>query len=275
MANSTKFRSAFFAVASCIAFLSLTSCFSSEDDGGESTSVTETYRITNINDNYITFVEENAWYECTEDGLEPHDYTYNMNYSIENNVLTTDIFDSEIRFNGNSNAIIGTWTRNKNKQESCRDHYSNYSGEYDGYWCDDNYDIVKAVVTQTDLTITRDFCSTDEIKDGEVNRGGWTMKVINCNSVEFLKENEKVQISIDGYGYGSTFKLTYKYKGKSCTLDEKPSLSKRQSACNKAISECTSSSDYNCVEDKYGDALYGDFEKCMSDNNFPDGLFGE
>jgi hypothetical protein len=231
--------------------------------GGAST---EKYRITDIGDNYITVEETDEWYNCTETGLKPESYNYSrdINYSIENNVLTIETYDNDIKFNGNSNTIIGTWTRSINKQVSCHDYY--YNGEYDGYGCDEYYDVVKAVVTESELAITREICHTDGIKNGEEHRG-WKATILDCNNYEVSKGKDKIKV----YEDKSSFKITY--NGKTCQMKES-SRSERESACQKAIAKCSSSSSYYCLEDYYYDFLEEDFKKCFIENEFPAEIFG-
>ncbi|MDR2580844.1 MAG: hypothetical protein LBC85_07625 [Fibromonadaceae bacterium] len=240
--------------------------------GGGSGTFTEVFAIKEITSDSFTYVEEES-YDCQSDGtLKKREYTEKGTYSIAGNVLTLKWEDwsdaAEYNFNGNSSGLIGTWTRNKNKAANCRE-----DEDYDRVWCDYLYDVTKAVFTQNSISITADICWTDQFKDGNVRRG-WTVKVIDCNNFEERKGNETVKTNFKFSG--NSAKLTYTYNGKSCERSwSEPSLAARQKACADAVKQAAADGGY--YEDYYEDILYSrdkNFEKCLTDNNFPEDLFG-
>ena len=274
MASSIKFGTKFLAAALCTASFSFLSCSDSGDGGGGGSSAKEVYKVKEITDSYFEVVETETYYVCTETGLkqETEDYTDRIYYSIDNKVLTLGFWNDALKFTGNSNTIIGTWTRNKNVSQSCKDQY-NYD-EYEGYYCDYNYDIVRLKVSETQAEITRDVCEADNVRNGDERRG-WTVKVINCNTFEVSKGSDKLRISENRSKSNYTFKITY--NGKTCTMTERSSLAESTSACNKARTDCQASEDdYYCIKDTYYDYLrdfYRSFWKCVTENNFPMDFF--
>jgi hypothetical protein len=204
-------------------------------------------------------------------------YEERMNYSVANNVLTLTpryYEDGAIIFNGNSETLIGTWTRNKNKEEACREH--EYYG-YSDYYCDEGYDITKVVVTPNNqITVTTDYCMTDRGQIGEEWEKNWPItKILDCNSFEVQKGNDKIKIYIDE----SSYKFTY--NGKTCQVKE-TTVSERKSACNKAIADvkagkCGDEGD-DCLEKfyyKHREDSDNDFKNCVINNKFPLDFFGD
>jgi hypothetical protein len=251
------------------------SCSDGNDGGGGSSSgetFTESFAIKEITDDSFTYVEYEDW-ECMSDGkLEKDEKTRDATYSINNGVLTlkwSKWSDTEYDFNGKSSELIGTWTRNKDKKAHCQK-------DEDGYIeCDYGYDVTKAVFTQNSVSITRDFCWTDEVNNGHVNSRGWTEKVIDCSTAELRKGNEVVKYNIKGSGNSEKWTLTY--KGKSCEASwSEPSKSSMEEACEEAVkmAEEEGGSHWNYYEEILYGASEMNFIKCLKDNNFPMELFG-
>jgi hypothetical protein len=250
---------------------------SSGTEGGNSNgdTFTESLAIKEITDDSFTYVSYEG-YDCQSNGtLEKYEDTEMATYSINNGVLTIKWEGwseaPEFNFSGNSSSLIGTWTRNKNKAAHCKERY--YYNEYDGFWCDHGYDITKAVFTQNNVSITQDFCWTDEEKDGRVDSRGWTIRVIDCNTIEQKKGNDVVKINIKFSN--NSIKWTTTYNGKSCELSRsEPSVSDMEKACKEAV-EIDGQYHYS---EYYWKLLYGSeeekFEKCLINNNFPEELLG-
>jgi hypothetical protein len=248
---------------------------SSGTEGGDSNgdTFTESLAIKEVTNNSFTYVGSEG-YDCQSNGtLEKYEYTETAAYSINNGVLAIkwDIWREapEFNFNGNSSSLIGTWTRNKNKAAHCKEQY--YRGEYEGFYCDENYDITKAVFTQNNVSITYDFCWTDEIKDGDVDWRGWTAKVIDCSNAERRKGNDVVRYNIKVSEKSGKWTLTY--NGKSCERSwSEPSVSDMEKACKEAVEKGG-----HYYQDYYEDLLYFSEEKkleeCMKDKGFPEDLF--
>ncbi|MCL2282201.1 MAG: hypothetical protein FWC26_02675 [Fibromonadales bacterium] len=259
MASSTKIGAKFFATAICVASFSFFSCSDGGDGGSTGSKITEVYKVKEMSSNYLYVIETYNSERCSENGFKDttREYTFSMNYSIDNKVLSLWEYseDEMVKFNGTSNEIIGTWTRNKNLSLSCRNHYDD--DEYDGYWCDDYYDVVKLVVSEKEVAMTRDVCRADETKDGEEVRG-WKIKTLGCDSYELSKGNDKIKLTQTM----SSAKVTY--NGKSCSAKE-PTHSEKVTACNKAIAYCKSLEDKDswCIEDSYYDFRDESFQKCM------------
>ncbi|MDR3000897.1 MAG: hypothetical protein LBU89_06495 [Fibromonadaceae bacterium] len=245
----------------------------SDGNGGDSSSggtFTESLAIKEITDDSFTYVAyEN--YDCRSNGtLQKYEETETAVYSINNGVLAIKWRERssdapEFNFNGNSGSLIGTWTRNKNKAAHCYEEY--------GYTeCHYGYDITKAVFTQKNVSITRDFCWTDEIRDGQVD-GDWTVKVIDCSNIELRKGNDVVKYNLKVNS--NSEKWTVTYNGKSCEISlSEPSRTSKENACKEAVEKGG-----HYYDEYYSELLYGSeiekFEKCMMDNNFPEGLFGD
>jgi hypothetical protein len=253
------------------ASLSLTAAFtlscssdSEEGSGGGSGPMASAYPITEMEPGYLSWKETYTYYECTEAGLreEIETYTEYLEYSINNKVLTAHSW-YDIKFNGTTDNIIGTWTRNKNKAASCRDEYDEWDDEY-YYWCDHGYDITKLEITNQTVKVTQDICLTDEIKDGEdLYRNGYLAKVIDCNSVNVSKDGKTIKISVKILG-NDNYEETWTYNGKSCKRSRTESDSK--AACNKAIAECQGDSYSYCIEDAYYNYRYQSYYICLEEN---------
>jgi hypothetical protein len=285
------------------ASLSLTAAFTlscSSDDGEEGGGgggvtvgpSTQVFNVKNIESDYIVINDPNrVSYECsTENGFKTkanEDYIY---YSIDNKVLT---LWNDIELNGTTDTIIGTWNRSINKAASCKDHY--YEEEYEGYWCDSGYDITQLVVTDQNVSVTRNICPTDEIKNGEDWGNGYIARVKNCTDYTISKGSTTISVHFTE----SLIKITY--NGKSCqrdfsggyggsgggssydfyvelSYDGNPpsgfSVNNLQAACNKAISDCQNNGD--CSGDAYWDYFDNIFdddddalEKCIEGLNLP------
>jgi hypothetical protein len=224
--------------------------------------VTEVYAIKEIRPDFI--IVEYPDYECTEEGLKERASSWLMRgfyYSVNNNVLTFGRSGSNVKFNGTSNDIIGTWTRSKNKAAHCKDYYDEYDDEYD-YECEDGYDITKFVVTAQTVTATRDMCPTDIFKNGE-NKDGYTIRVTNCFTATISNGVNTLKMEFD------LNKMSQKvtYNGKSCETKLRPTEAERRTACNKAINSCRNNSSSDCLIDAYHDNL--DNSACYDNLNWP------
>jgi hypothetical protein len=211
---------------------------------------TETFAIEiNESDSTFTYIEED--YECMEGGiLEKEYYRNEAAYSISNNVLALWMYayerDSEdsrndsLHFNGTSNSIIGTWTRIKN---------DSYSKMY--------YDIVKAEISQNTFKITSDVCFTDKVKK--------VFKIIDCNTFEVSKENEKATQKLEWSSQGELIAWNFTYNGITCK-EKKYTEAEMRKACTEAWTK------YN-DEEYYWDILNADFYDCTK--NFPSWVFSD
>jgi len=116
--------------------------------------------------------------------------------------------------------------------------------------CKDGYDITKAVVTEENISITRNACPNDVYVNGNDIRNGWKIKVVDCNTYEISKGSDKITVKQDGEAE------TYTYKSKSCKYDA-PSKDEKAAACASAW-------------DRYQDEDYmwilrQDFNDCLND----------
>jgi len=117
-------------------------------------------------------------------------------------------------------------------------------------YCKDGYDITNAVVTEKDITITRNVCQNDVYVNGQEIRNGWKIKVVDCNTYEISKGSDKITVKQNGEAE------TYTYKGESCKYDA-PSKAQKAAACAKA---------WDMYEDEdYMWILRQDFEACKED----------
>jgi len=250
-------------LAASISFAVAFTLSCSGDDGDGGGYFVESYPVVAITSDYIIVKETYTDYECKATGLEmeTNEYTNRFYYSIENKVLTLDFYDNYVKFNGKTDTIIGTWTRNKNKAEHCRDHY--YYDEYEGYWCDEYYDVTKLDISAQTVKVTRDFCFTDEMKIGEDfwHNGYKITNIDGCSNMTLSKGGNSIKISI------SESAMRYTYNGKSCEQKEE-SKDERTRACNKAISDCSGNSYRYCIEEAYYDYLDMPLYECFR-TNFP------
>jgi len=171
---------------------------SSSRGGSNSSGADKTYELADHDDESFTYLEEEREYSCEENGnlnftIETSDNT--VYYSIEDQIMTWgndyNLLEGDtIQLKGSSDELKGTWTRTKSKDNSCTlksdDDYS-----FSWFECKNYYDITKAVITSSSVTITREVCDTDEaVNDSEIN--GWKIKVVDCNTVEYSKGSYKV-----------------------------------------------------------------------------------
>jgi hypothetical protein len=224
---------------------------SSNSNGGDESGgfvSTEVYTLVNKTADQFTYMEVYEDEYC-EGGVlknEKDSSSNIINYSINNKIMTwKGRWHDTLNFKGTSNEFIGTWTRTKNKAASC-----GIDEEYDDYYCKRGYDIIKAVFTETNVSITRDICYTDQLEDVEEEINGWKTKV-DCNTVEIYKGTDKATMKIT-----NNEEISYSYKGESCTIEK----SKKEAACKKAWDKYHLTDDY--LEDYY-DILYKDFDDCL------------
>ena len=255
------------------------SCSTSGDGSGGGGNITEAYTLEEITDSQFTY-KEAEYYYCAEGGvLETEDDTYSniMKYSIDNKILTVgDVYYwpyDTLNFKGTSDALIGTWTRTKNKAASCE---LETSGRYVGdeeyfYWdCKYGWNITKAVFTDKTVKFTVDYCATDEIVDGTVwpqGEAGWKMRVVSCDTYEVYKNSTKVTIK------ETAMDTRFSYNGNTCSMSwAAPSKSKRESACKEAWDK---HKDDEYWDDYYYDILRSnryDFWDCL-EKKMPAGFF--
>ena len=253
------------AVSITLAMAFTISCSSSDDGGGNDTGSsgprTQHYTVMDITSDYIEISIPDEWGYCESDGFKTESWTRTIKYSIDNGVMSANFGydDKTIDFNGNSNDVIGTWTRNKNKSESCGDIYG-----YGYYECIEGFDIVKLDISRTQIAVTQDICITDGREDGRV-RDGWTYRISDCNSYTISKGSHTIKVYEDYKDNIESWTLTY--NGNTCSGKE-ASFNERKAACNSAIATCASSSDYNCIENAFYSVIenFADFDLCMQRN---------
>jgi len=229
---------------------------SSNGSGGIGNLVTETYTLDSWDDEQFTFIVVETGDRCMEGGrlqTKTDEFPNTINYSIANRKMTCYMGYEDtdtLLFNGASNALMGTWTRTKNKAASC------------GYeYCKEGYDITKAVFTDTTIAITRDECLTD--REEEWTEDGLTMKIIDCNTMEVSRGPDKVTVT------ETKTSSVVKYNGKSCEYNEAAlSRAQKQDACRAAWAEHQGEDHW---EDNYYELLSKDFDACI-DSILPPGF---
>jgi len=252
---------------------------SSSSNGGSNPGTPDTYTLVSYNSNSFTYNGER--YRCTDINggtLTGDNETmgYSLYYSNGNYILVLGEKGDTIHFKGTSSNLMGTWTRTKDKNASCKLYTWTSCIDYDrdkcecreykeysSFDCKYHYDYTKLVFTQNTVAITRDYCRTDTMINEEVRDNGWKYKIINCDTYEMSKGAEKVTIiSKEGTNW-ETWEGTY--NGKTCKFST-PSVSQRAKACSDAWKAGNSGSK---LEDAYYDILVKDMYKCLVDNNFP------
>jgi len=240
-----------FIISASIASILTLSCSDDKDEpeniSTESNLKTVSYPLQESQESYFTYLETSKYEYCDEGELKSEDYPGEiiMYYSINDDTLTLTpqgFYSDELKFNGTSNSLVGTWTRTKDKTASC-----------DYYGCKDGYDITKMVFTTSTVDITREVCPTDAYTDGEEDYSGWVLHIVDCNTLEKSKNSTKVTQKIIGRE-NDRDKYTYIYNGKSCS--EIPSESEKKAACKKAFEE----------NEYYEGLLDKDFDDCMEKN---------
>jgi hypothetical protein len=244
---------------------------SSSSNGSGNPETPSTYTLVSYNSNSFTYIYTDGEYSCTNGGTlkeETHDRTinYSLNYSANNNILVwgEQWSGDTLHFNGTSNNLIGTWTRTKDKNASCTD-----------YDCKEGWGITKLVFTQNTVTITGGFaggnnCPTDEMTDGKINYNGWKDKIISCDTYEMSKGTEKVTMK-----YVNRHSTEVTYNGKTCT---NKGFSQRTKACRDAWNQILAqggTAHQSELEDYYYGFLKKDFEECVANNNFPEGVLDD
>jgi len=222
---------------------------SSNENPSEGYSETETYNV-EYDENNFKYTEVIKQDYCGEGGiLETDDNSYEnyINYSIEDSIMVWEQPDySTLDFKGTLDDIMGTWTRTIDKATSC-----DYDEEYDYYYyCNDGWNITKAVFTNETVSITRNICLTKDQYhyNGEEwwAASDWTIKVVDCNTLEISDGSNKLTHKITKTGE------EYSYKGSTCKYNE-PSKTKKEAACKEA---------WNSDED-YEDILRKDYYSCL------------
>jgi len=235
---------------------------SSIGNGSNGKLVTETYDLMDMDEEQFTYKEVYTEDRCRQGGTlvtESEEYFNTINYSIANKIMTCFMGYEDtdtLRFKGTSNALIGTWTRTKNKATSC-------GYEYEWYSCKEGYDITKAVFTQTTVAITRDECPTDREEEW-TDEYGWKSRIIDCNKMEISKGSDKITV------IETRTSSEVSYKGKTCKYDELSfTPAQKQAACREAWSDYQNEVYW---EDHYYDILEKDWELCLRDV-LPEELF--
>jgi len=238
--------------------------------------VTEVYTLESKTTNQFTFTVVDMEDQCKEGGIletETYEESNTINYSIDHNTMTFKIseYSDTLLFKGTSNELLGTWTRTKNKTASCQLRTETYCTmevcdeegcvctRYENesrYSCKAGYDITQAVFTPTTVAITRDECGTDTEVDGSIGEAGYTIKIIDCNTIELSKGSNKITIR------ESRNSAEVSYNGQSCKVEERNFTKiQKQAACTTAWNEHQNEPYW---EDYYYDILLGnDFEDCL------------
>jgi hypothetical protein len=233
--------------------------------GSNSGSGGETYNLIEQEDEFFSYFvpyeydycEEGGVLKTVKDSSERTQY-----YSIDNKVMTWGdeydyMYGDTLIFKGSSNELKGTWTRTRNKDASC--HYE--AGGYEpGMVCKYDYDITKAVFTDSKVTITRDECITDRYI--EEDRGnGWQDRVVNCSTVEIYKGSDKVTLKITK----TTNEMSYNGKP-PCKLTD-PTKAQKQTACKNAWDEYKDNDEYGYQYGYYTnlEALEEPYYECLVD----------
>jgi len=279
----------FILTASIAAVLAL-SCSDGGDEGssGGSTPITESFTLKNVTADQFTYEEVDVYDSCEEGGVletRKDSWENTVNYSIKNNIMTWSNRRAEdtINFKGTSSELIGTWTRTKDKNASCGPRTEIYCTD-GGHWdyeidewvceryeeetwneCKEDYDITKAVFTQTTVKITRDYCYTDRMTEGEPwwrGDNGWKTRPVNCNAYEVYKGSEIVTIKEDRNSAEASS------KGKKCKSEA--SKKQKENACKEAWDKYHLTENY--WDDYYWGILYKDFYDCLA-NSMPKGFW--
>jgi len=204
---------------------------------------------------YFTYLIPDAYGTCEEGVYSSEPWPEKIYYSIDNKNMTWGLFpESSIQFKGSSNDLIGTWTRTKSKSD-CEPIED---GDYAFMFCKPNYDVTKAVITDTTIAITSQKCPTDNVIDGSYPAEGWKLKIKDCNTVEYTKGSDKITVTKSN---DDGEKVTY--KGKSCELVV--TKAKKTAACKKAWNEEG--------HEAYWSILYRDYDKCREDIGLPEEFF--
>jgi len=169
-------------------------------------------------------------------------------YSIDNKILTITQWYDTVQFKGSGNELVDTWTRKKgSKDSSCEPEYEGALYLY----CKNNYDITKAVFTDSKVTITREECYTDKYVNGYVNEwNGYTTNVKDCNTLEYSNGSEKITKTLSKTGE----KISYKNK---VVCEYAPTKDQQKAACEKAWED---------RDDDYEWILRKDYINCQNEN---------
>jgi hypothetical protein len=212
------------------------------------------YALGNISDSTFEYFETAEWYDCYEGGVIRRwidDYPDSVFYSVSNNILVLQDkwWDDTLHFSGTSNNLIGTWARAKNRKSN----------------------MIKAEFTEDTLKYIYDYCIADEIDKDE--QYGWKIVSTGCNTYEYHKGDEKVAAKVILSNKGEIAQnLTY--NGKTCYWDQDFTFSRSQAACAKAWDKAQAEGGH--IELYYYTILNSsEVEKCMDENGFPRGFWGE
>ncbi|MDR2555017.1 MAG: hypothetical protein LBC64_06265 [Fibromonadaceae bacterium] len=220
--------------------MALTFSCSSDDGGNENPSgviggearggsreITEVYALKNITDNSFTFTYIDTIGGSEYCGLfgalkrESDIYDATINYIINNNALvwkydySRDGFqfgEDGLQFNGISNNLIGTWTREVKKY-----------GDFEN--------VTRAEFMGNELKITYDYCASDRmlLRYGEDRGNGWKIRNIDCETYEIYKGNEVITVK-ETSRLDVINDLSVTYKGKTCAFH----ISQLEKACSDA-----------------------------------------
>jgi len=302
----------FFLSASIAAALTISCSDEGGDDPGSPSIESETYELVSKTSDQFTYAEVDSRERCTDGGkLEQRTETYNntVNYSISNNIMTWENRwrEDTLNFKGTSNNLIGTWTRTKNKDASCRKETETwcrresddcletyeYCLEWDDYYeecldsysycseyrceeyieetylsCKEGWDITKAVFTENTVGITREECETDEMTDGDIWRqGDGSWKMRPINCNSYEIYKGTDKVTVREGGNNNV--EVSASNGKSCKMSE-PSKAQKEAACKEAWDKYHQTEEY--WNDYYGDFLWKGFYDCLK-NDMPKGFW--
>ena len=169
-----------------------------------------------------------------------------MSYEINDGALNL----WHIQFKGNSNSLIGTWTK-----EALL--------ECDEYRCHEmgfRASIAELVFTQDSVVVIENICLKDRfVKDGEVNGVWW--RAVDCRTFEISKGNEKIILDF----YGDETKVIY--NNNVCTSIE-PSNSVKENACKVAFEKAQEDEEVSFTMQYY--ELAGSFKECIESRSVPE-----
>jgi len=262
------------AVSIVLAMAFTFSCSGGDDpaDGGEGTGNTNegfstyTYGIKDVTDVSFTMVEK--WNECQENGTlkeltEDNEVSYSVNGQTLSFLSVKDNYGSYpigIDFKGNSNSLIGTWTRQP-FSANCED----YEKECDWY-----NEISKAVFTQNSLILTH---CVSEREEYEYNGIVVKRKVINCGTAEDTKTKgtDTVIVLMDFEKQTATF------NNETCISwfsDSEHSKSKEGAACTEAFNRVKAEgNDGSAIKRYFAEILREEEDKCLKDKQFPEWFY--
>jgi len=226
------------------------------DEPGGSSSGGTTYKLTDNNGEYFTYLYSYEGELCNAGrfSTSEEEVERTQTYSISNKTMiwgdeNDAYWGDTIKFQGTSNNLTGIWTRTRS---SCDLNNDPYGGD-DNPYCKTNYDITKAVFTDTTVAITRDECPTDIYVNGQEMGYGWTLRVVNCNKIEISKGSGSNKMTITENRTATSAEMSY--GGRSCKWEG--TKAKKQTACRRAWEEWG--------DDDYVWIMNKDYSDCWED----------